>query len=217
MARMDTPTPLADTILDAATQILVNDSVSALTYGSIAESTGLTRDDVATTFPMFESILTALIRREAGSMIRVIADNVDRDPRGGLPSRIYGYSLSAVYEYPLARALYLGDPEGLNRIMRAINDLTALPDLSLHPELIGALQDVGMARRDVAPDHVTAVISTLGSGISLAAASQRLDDVHDGLMFMLEHAVDADVADTTPGKLVFQQYIATLSGGTVLP
>ncbi|GMA91990.1 MAG TPA: hypothetical protein VKY66_05130 [Protaetiibacter sp.] len=206
-------TPTHDDVLDAAAAIVVGDGADALGYARIAQHLDVTFDDVTTLYPLFEELLAALLTRETGDLVRIIADNVDRDPRGGLPSRIFGYALGAIYEHPVARALYLADPGGLERIMRAIDGVARVPDLTIHPELLPALQRAGMVRLDVDAEAIAAVVSVLGSGIAMSAPGQQLDAVASGLISMLERGVDADVTDTTPGKLVFARYAATLAVG----
>ncbi len=206
-------TPTHDDVLDAAAAIVVGDGADALGYARIAQHLDVTFDDVTALYPLFEELLAALLTRETGDLARIIADNVDRDPRGGLPSRIFGYALGAVYEHPVARALYLADPGGLERIMRAIDGVARVPDLTIHPELLPALQRAGMVRLDVDAEAIAAVVSVLGSGIAMSAPGQQLDAVASGLISMLERGVDADVTDTTPGKLVFARYAATLAVG----
>jgi AcrR family transcriptional regulator len=206
-------TPTRDDVLDAAAAIVVGDGADALGYARIAQHLDVTFDDVTALYPLFEELLAALLTRETGDLARIIADNVDRDPRGGLPSRIFGYALGAVYEHPVARALYLADPGGLERIMRAIDGVARVPDLTIHPELLPALQRAGMVRLDVDAEAIAAVVSVLGSGIAMSAPGQQLDAVASGLISMLERGVDADVTDTTPGKLVFARYAATLAVG----
>jgi AcrR family transcriptional regulator len=206
-------TPTHDDVLDAAAAIVVGDGADALGYARIAQHLDVTFDDVTALYPLFEELLAALLTRETGDLVRIIADNVDRDPRGGLPSRIFGYALGAIYEHPVARALYLADPGGLERIMRAIDGVAPVPDLTIHPELLPALQRAGMVRLDVDAEAIAAVVSVLGSGIAMSAPGQQLDAVASGLISMLERGVDADVTDTTPGKLVFARYAATLAVG----
>jgi AcrR family transcriptional regulator len=204
-------TPTRDDVLDAAAAIIVGDGADALGYARIAQHLDVTFDDVTALYPLFEELLAALLTRETGDLVRIIADNVDRDPRGGLPSRIFGYALGAIYEHPVARALYLADPEGLERIMRVIDGVARVPDLTIHPQLLPDLQRAGMVRLDVDAYAIAAVVSVLGSGIAMSAPGQQLDAVASGLISMLERGVDADVTDTTPGKLVFARYAATLA------
>jgi len=207
---MEPSTPLAEQILEAAAEILIGDGFEALGYGTIAQRLGRDRDDIAAVFPVFEDLLAGILARETSELTRIIVDNVERDPRGGLPSRIFGYALGAVFEHRFARALYLSDPAGLNRLMRAVDGVSIVPDLSVHPQLLAALQEVGMVRADVEPAAITAVISVLGSGVAMSAPGQQLDDVSAGLMLLLERGVDADVSDTTPGKNVFFRYAESL-------
>jgi len=209
---MPTP-PTEDDILDAAAAIVVGDGTDALGYARIAQRLHVGFDQITAVYPVFEQLLASLITRETGDLTRIIVDNVDRDPRGGLPSRIFGYALGAVYEQPVARALYLVDPRGLQRIMRAVDGVARVPDLTIHPDLIPALQEAGMVRPDVDTHAFAAIISVLGSGISMSAPGQQLDAVAAGLRTMLERGVDADVVDTTPGKLVFAHYAALLAAG----
>src|SRR5690606_25125070 len=131
-------TPSEDEILDAAVAILIGDGSDALGYARIAQRLGVGVDEITSVYPLFEGLLAALLTRETGGLARIIVENVDRDPRGGLPSRIFGYALGAVYEHPVARALYLGDPAGLERIMRAVDGVAPVPDLTIHPELLPA-------------------------------------------------------------------------------
>jgi len=200
----------AEQILEAAAAITIGDGVEALGYGTLAERLGCDRAEITAVYPVFEALLADLLTRETAELSRIIVDNVERDPRGGLPSRIFGYALGAVYEHPFARALYLADPAGLNSIMRAVDGVSIVPDLSVHPDLMAALQEAGMVRADVDPAAVTAVISVLGSGVAMSAPGQQLDNVAAGLVMLLERAVDAEVGDTTPGKNVFLRYAESL-------
>lgn len=211
---MDPTTPSAEQILDAASAIVVGDGVDALTHASIAQRLGTDEHTVREAFPFAEGLFAALFTRETAELLRRVVDNVERDPRGGLPSRIFGYALGAVYEHPFARALYLDDPAGLNRVMRAIDGVAAVPDLTIHPELLPSLQGAGMMRADADPREVAAVISVIGSGIAMAAPGQLIDVVADGLRMLLERGVDADVADTTPGKRVLAHYAERVAVGS---
>lgn len=208
---MSTTTPTERDILDAAATIVVGDQTDALSYSRLAHRLGSTIDAVRAVYPVFETLVASLLTRETAMLTRVIVDNVDRDPRGGLPSRIFSYALCAVYEQPLARALYLDDPAGLARIVRMTDGVAELPTLSLHPDLLPELQRAGMMRADIAPARVAAVIDVAGAGIAMSAPRQQLDAVAAGLRMLLERAVDADVVDTTPGKALLARYTATVA------
>jgi hypothetical protein len=208
---MHTTTPSAQDILNAAAAIIVGDRTDALSYARLAQHLDSTVDAVRSVYPLFESLVTDLLTRETALLRRVVITHVDRDPRGGLPSRIFYYALCAIYEQPVARALYLEDPEGLQNLVRIAEGLGDLPGLSLHPELLTGLQQAGMMRADVNAEHVAAVLDVVGAGVALAAPRQQIDEVAAGLSMLLERSLDADVIDTTPGKMVFAQYTATLA------
>lgn len=199
-------------ILDAAINIVIGDGIDALSYRTIAERLDMEHDDIVAVYPVFERLLGALLIKVMSTITMTVIDNIDRDPRGGLPSRIFGYSIAAIYENAAARALYLGDPVALSRVMRALDGLVILPELSVHPRFLVALQERGMARDDLDPNTVSAVLDVVGAGISLAAPEQQLDAVTAGLITLLERGVDTDVEDTTPGKQLFFQFVEPLVG-----
>lgn len=204
---MDPTTPLlAPRILDAAEQIVIGDGLDALGYGTLSERLGVERDAIRAVYPVFEQLLASVMLRTTASLAYAVVDNVERDPKGGLPSRIYGYALRAIYETPLARALYFADPLALGRTVRALDGVGTVPDLSIHPNMMVELQAAGMARSDVDPESINAVMQAIGSGVSMSASGQRLDEIIDGIMVLLERAVDADAVDTTPGKDVLYRY-----------
>lgn len=209
---MDSTTPMAPRILDAAAEIVIGDGVDALGYGTLAERLGVSRDTVRAAFPVFEQLIESFLGRMTASLAHVVVDNVGRDPRGGLPSRIYGYAVSAIYEAPLARALYFTDPAGLVRLMRAADGVSTMPDLSIHPTLLPRLQEVGMARPDIDPTAIASVIRAVGSGISMSAPGQDLGNIATGLTLLLERTVDADVVDTMPGKEVLYACAGAIMG-----
>src|SRR3954469_7154502 len=110
-----------DAVLDAASDLLVHDGFDAITFKSVASRSGVDEAQVHALFDSTEQLLVSMLNREYSAMFRVIVDNIERDPLGGLMSRIYRYVFHAVYERPMGRTLYLMDRDGLNRIMRATN------------------------------------------------------------------------------------------------
>jgi hypothetical protein len=120
--------------------------------------------------------------------------------------------LSAVYERPLAHALYLMDRDGLNRIMRATHGFTYIPQLSIRSDFIDRMKAAGVVRGDVDSEAVSAVISAVSAGTALLAPNQSLNEVVDGLAQLLERGVDTDDVDTSRGKASFIEYAMGLAG-----
>lgn len=206
-----------DEVLDAAADAFVNDGFDALSLRRLAVTLDVDESDLEQLFPSIEQLLVSMLNREYAGMFRAIVDDIERDPLGGRLSRIYRYVLSAVYERPLARALYLMDRDGLNRIMRATHGFTYIPQLSIRSDFIDRMKAAGAVRHDVDSEAVSAVISAVSAGSALLAPNQDLSEVIDGLAQLLERGVDTDDPDTARGKAEFISYAMGLAGGPGSP
>lgn len=200
-----------ETILDAASDIIQNDGYAAVSLPSIALRAGLTVEQVEEMFPSANDAMVAMLNREFHGMYGLIVQNIERDPRGGLLSRMYTYILSAVYERPLAKTLFVIDREALNSIMRNSSSYTYTPTIGIRGELIEALQSAGMVRADVDSRQISSILSVCSAGLALTAPHDDLGLIIDGLSTLLSRGVDADVDDTTPGKTVFYDWATRLT------
>ena len=202
-----------DDVLDEAADAFVNDGFDALSFRHVASRLDVDVDDIEEFFDSVEQLLISVLNREYGRMFRSLVDNIERDPLGGRLSRIYRYVLSAVYERPLAKALYLTDRDGLNRIMRATHGFSYIPQLSVRSDFIDRMKDAGVVREDVDSAAISAVISSVSAGAALQAPNGELDDIIEGLGTLLERGVDTDRTDTSAAKAAFFEYAAGLAGG----
>lgn len=200
-----------ETVLDAASDIIQNDGYSAVTLQSIALRAGVSVEEVEAMFPTANDAMVAMLNREFHGMYGLIVENVERDPRGGLLSRMYTYILSAVYERPLARTLFVIDREAMNSIMRNSSSYTYAPTVGIRGELIEALQEAGMVRADVDARQVSSILSACSAGLALTAPHDDLGLIIDGLSTLLSRGVDADVVDTSAGKAVFFDWATKLT------
>lgn len=188
--------------LDAASDIVVNDGMASVTMRTVAHRASLGEAELEALFPSIDGLLVELLDREFSGLRRTVADSVERDPAGGLLSRIYGYSLSAAHERPLARSLYLQDPESLTRLVR-IAGHGSFRGLAADRTFIVAMQRGGMLQPDVDVDELTAFLSAYMVGSAMTAQAVDIDASVPAVVRMLERAVDADVDDTEPGKRAF--------------
>lgn len=200
-----------ETVLDAASDIIQNDGYSAVTLQSIALRAGVSVEEVEAMFPTANDAMVAMLNREFHGMYGLIVENIERDPRGGLLSRMYTYILSAVYERPLARTLFVIDREAMNSIMRNSSSYTYAPTVGIRGELIEALQAAGMVRADVDARQVSSILSACSAGLALTAPHDDLGLIIDGLSTLLSRGVDADVVDTSAGKAVFFDWATKLT------
>ncbi len=202
---------VVDAVLDAAADLIINDGYSAVTLGSISARSGVSIEHVSEAFATANDALVAMLNREFRGMYSNIVENIERDPRGGLLSRMYTYILSSVYERPLAKTLFVIDREALNSIMRNAHSFVYTPNVGIRSELIDALQVAGMVRPDVDARMVSSVLSACSAGLALTAPHDDLDIIIDGLSMLITRGVDADVDDTSAGKAVFYEWASSLA------
>lgn len=200
-----------DKILNATADLLVNDGYESVTLQRVAHDADIPLGDLFDAFGSTEQLVVGVLNREFAAMYAVILDNTDRDPRGGLMSHIYRYTLAAIYERPVAKALYLFDRTGLNSLMRSTHSFTYVPRVGIRAEFIERMKEVGMVRSDVEGSQISAVLSAVSAGVALTSPESALDDVNDGLFTLLSRSVDAQVEDTSPGKRVFVDYATSLT------
>ncbi len=207
------PAPLTDVdrILTAAADILMADGYDAVTVDAIAAHSGLAQSEVSELFETPGDALVAMLNREFAAMYAGIVDHIERDPRGGLLSRIYLYILAGIYERPLSKTLFVIDRDALNRIMRHSHSFRYVPQVGIRGEMIERLQEAGMVRRDIDASMISSVLSVCSAGLALTAPHDDLDLVIRGISDLLARSVDADVADTEAGKRVFYDWATSLT------
>jgi AcrR family transcriptional regulator len=201
-----------DTVLDATSSIVLDDGFESANLRSIAARAQVTEDRLLELFHSPGQLYVSLLNREYTGIFRVIVDHIDRDPRGGLLSRIYRHTLGAVHERPLARALYLTDPIALNTIMREAHGFAYMPELGVRATFIDMMKDAGMVRHDIDSPALSALITAVSAGAALTAPHEQLDHLIVGLATVLERSADTDAVDTAPGKTAFIEYITGLTG-----
>lgn len=103
-------------VLDAAADLLVRWGYQRVTIDDVARHAGIGKGTVYLHFRSKDALfLTVLLRSHRGVVGR-IADRIDADPADVLPSRMSAAIYRELSADPVARALYLGDPEILGRL-----------------------------------------------------------------------------------------------------
>jgi AcrR family transcriptional regulator len=202
-------------VLDAARDLLLGGGYATVTVSSIATLGGVPQKRLREIFATADDALVAMLNREYRAMYMAIIPNIERDPRGGLLSQICRYMLAEVYENPVAKALFVTDPEALNALMRNAYGFSYLPGNDRHLDLAERLQRAGMIRSDVDPSEVASIISVFSGGLALTAPHRDLDTAVDGLTLLLARGVDADIEtganETAVGKAVFFEWAESLT------
>lgn len=208
---MPAPPTDVDLVLTAAAEILMARGYDAVTIPAIAHESGIDEAAITELFESSGEVLVSMLNREFAAMYASIVDHIERDPRGGLLSRIYLYILSAIYERPLSTTLFVIDRDALNRIMRSSGSYRYVPQVGIRGEMIERLQEVGMVRRDIDASMVSHVLSVCSAGLAITAPHDDLDIIIRGISDLLSRGVDAQVDDTTAGKHVFYDWATSLT------
>jgi AcrR family transcriptional regulator len=204
-------------VLDAARTLLLTRGHATVTVPAIATLSNIPQKQLREVFSTANDALVAMLNREYRAMYVAIIPNIERDPRGGLLSQICRYMLTEVYENPVAKTLFMTDPEALSSLMRNAYSFSYLPGNDRHLDLAERLQHAGMIRADVNAATVASIISAFSGGLALTAPHHDLDTAVDGLALLLARGVDADIDndiinnDTSAGKAVFYDWAARLT------
>jgi AcrR family transcriptional regulator len=209
---METDLTQHSRVLDVAADIVANGGFDTLTVESLAEAAGLSRELLIEHFGSLQEALVLMLNREFTGIYVSMVDHIERDPDGGRLSRIYYYTLSAVYERPLARTLYTVDRDAMNSIMRSANSFKYIPGVGIRADLIETMQRAGMVRRDVDAGTVSHMLTIFSAGLALTAPHDDLDRIVRGVTDLLAQVVDEEnVVDTTPGKAAFFEWAISLT------
>jgi AcrR family transcriptional regulator len=199
-------------VLDVASGIVARGGFERLTLKSLGIAAGVSQRSLIRQFGTIQEALVLMLNREFTGIYVSVVEHIDRDPRGGLLSRIYYYTLSAIYERPLARMLYTVDRDAMNSIMRSANSFGYLPGVGIRADFIESMQVAGMARRDIDASTISRMLTIYSAGLALTAPHDDLDRAVSGVTEILSRVVDVEVADTTPGKAAFYDWAMSLSG-----
>ena len=199
-------------VLDVASEIVAGGGFDTLTLELLADRTGTSVEALTETFGSLQEALVLMLNREFTGIYVSMVDDIERDPDGGKLSRIWYYTLAAVYERPLARTLYTVDREAMNSIMRSANSFGYIPGVGIRADLIETMQRVGMVRRDVDAGTVSHMLTIFSAGLALTAPHDDLDRIVRGVTDLLAQVVDEEgVEDSSPGKAAFFEWALNLA------
>lgn len=199
-----------DEVLTIAEQVFLEKGIVADFTPQVADRSQVSLDTLSSLYSAPLDLPVAMLNREFTRMYQGILANIERDPRGGLLSRMYTYVFSEVYERPVARTLYMIDRNALHDLMVHQHAKNYVPSGDIQVELVQTLQDAGMVRPEVEPELVSSAITVMSGGLALTAPHENLGEIVDSLMSMVGFAFDSDVEDTTAGKKAFYAWATSL-------
>lgn len=98
--------------------------------------------------------------------------------------------------------LYTGQPDDLATFVRSQLFERYAPRVTAGRRYIDTMREVGTIRTDL-DGQLDVVLSTVAIGIAAGAAVLDAEEVIAGVAALIASGIDADVADTTPGKTAF--------------
>lgn len=201
---------LLDDLLTQAEQVFLEEGVSETNNHLIAKRSGVPLASILELYPNPLDLQVAMLNREFTRMYQGILSDIERDPQGGLLSRMYTYIFTQVYERPVARTLYMIDRSALHDLMSHQHAQNYVPSLAIQFELMENLHEAGMLKPDIDLEVASSAITVISGGLALTAPHANLGEIVGVLMGMLGQAFDADVPDTTPGKHLFYAWATSL-------
>ena len=192
-----------DSLVDCTEKLFLEGGHSAVTLDAVAQGAGVPLEALTELYPTHLDILVAMLNREFSAMYQGIITDVERDPLGGLLSRIYFHTLPQVYRRPTARALYVTDPDTMRIITSHQHAQVYRPTTEIREELIVKLLAAGMVKPGSNPTTISSVLSVIFGGLALTAPHNNLSEVVGEMLTMFGHRYDAEVSDTGAGKAAF--------------
>jgi AcrR family transcriptional regulator len=199
-----------DELLSTAENVFLENGVKETTLERVSHRCELPLALIEELYPSAIDLQVAMLNREFTRMYQGIMDHVERDPKGGLLSRMYTYILTQVYERPVARTLFMIDRTALHELMTHQHARVYLPTIEIRKELTTKLQQAGMIKPEVDPGLVSASLAVISGGLALTAPHANLDEIVETLLGMFGREFDADVSDTQPGKAIYYEWATSL-------
>jgi AcrR family transcriptional regulator len=183
-----------DVLLDAARECVLSNGFRRTTLSEIARTAGVSRMTLYRRFPDVHSMLTALMTREFGGLLRAIAGQVGTE--GTARERLTGSAVSAVrtlVSEPLLRTVLERDAELLMPyITHRLGATQRLAETVIHGLITDGHHDGSVREGDPAL-QVRAVLLVVQSFVlSLGAASTDLGE--DALLGELRRLLDGALA-----------------------
>jgi AcrR family transcriptional regulator len=195
--------PSVDTgvILDAAAEVLAEHGSKRTTMDDISARAGVAKGVLYLRFDSKAALVRAVVDRELRLALATTRAEVATDPRGGLLSRLFVHSLTALYTRPFLRSLY---KEELRPDQRPTDQGVLYRErLPISSDFVRRMRQAGMVRADLDPEALAANLAIWNVGLARTAPHEDLDALILGMGELVARAADADVTDTAPGKECF--------------
>jgi AcrR family transcriptional regulator len=157
----------AERVLDAAAELLLRWGYQRVTIEEVAKHAAIGKGTVYLHFRTKDALFLTVLLRAHHQVIGTMADRMDADPDEALPSRMMRSVYLDLAADPMARALYLGDPDVLGRLSQeasgTLGGLALVRD-EVARRTLTLLRDAGCLRTDIGVDEQMHVLGAVGAG-----------------------------------------------------
>lgn len=204
--------PSVDTnvILGAAADLVAERGFDKSTMEAIAAHAGVAKGVLYLRFGSKDGLLAALVDSEVVLATRHTVRLVEDDARGGLLSRLYVHSVTALLSRPALLRLYREEPSHLARLAGQVDEDRHRSRGLLGAEFIRALQAHGMVAASLDAATLATNLTLWSYGLAAQAPHAEVASLILGMGEILARAADTDVVDTTPGKRCFAELAEAL-------
>jgi AcrR family transcriptional regulator len=198
-AEPDLADPRAERILDAAAALLVRWGYRRVTIEDVAREASVGKGTVYLHFRTKEALFVTVLLREQRAVLEGLVERMRADPAQALPSELMASVYLRMAADPVARVVYLGDPETFGRLAQeaagTLGELTRRRDAVL-TEHLAELRATGLLRTDLPAETQRYLLSAMSVGFYLlspetmsavpAEPEQRADALRHAVAAALE-------------------------------
>ncbi|MCB0108844.1 MAG: TetR/AcrR family transcriptional regulator [Caldilineaceae bacterium] len=197
-------------ILDVTRDLIIRYGYDKMSMNDIADAAGISKGAIYLHFASKDELFEAIFYREFRAYAATWYARILADPQGGTIGGIYQAVLYAVNSNPFITAVVKKDPRVLGTYLRKPNNIFAnMTAPGLLDEMVVALQEAGVIRRDLEPLLITHIMDMLSYGLvalpdqKAADAIPPFDDLLATIAEMLDRLLTPPAgADSAAGKRV---------------
>lgn len=201
-------------ILDATAALVARYGYDKTTMDDIAREAGVSKGALYLHFKSKEALLETLILRESEDISERLFARVMADPDGGSLFKIYSFSLQAIAENPLLRALYANDRRVLGDMVRRLREMPIYQQgFSFAQAYVEQMQAAGLIRSDIPANLVTYMLAAIRFGVLTMDDSIQISNppsieaIGDLVATMLDKTFAPEGGDSEAGKAAFARLI----------
>ena len=202
-------------ILDAASKLIIHHGYDKTSVAEIAKEAGIGKGTIYLYFRSKDEIVESLLMREMYRHNLIWIDLVEKDPEGGLLSRMYINQLLAMNKSEFMMAIFRKDIRIFGSYLKKENSfLRDASSTTIRKEFVQMMQEVNCIRKDLDPvvvAHIMDMIAYSLVGIGNIKSEEDIPDISsvmEGLAKMMHDSLTPpNGGDSEAGKAVLRSIV----------